>query len=68
MARPSTDDHYTSNRLFCDPHNGSRSPQFMKFKRDFKTGADAMFLNEDDWSIWQAGALTWIKVDKAKEG
>ena len=40
----------------------------MKFKRDFKTGADAMFLNEDDWSIWQAGALTWIKVDKAKEG
>lgn len=53
MSRPS-DDHSNSNRLFCDAWNGSRTPGFAKFKRDFETGADAMFLHEDDYSVWQA--------------
>ena len=41
-------------RLYCEAWNGSRAPGFRKFVRDFKTGADAYFLNEDDHSIWQA--------------
>ena len=52
MARHS-DDQNTKNTLFCDPWNGSRSSGFIKFKRDFKTGAEAMFLHEDDYSIYQ---------------
>ena len=49
-----SDDQGGSNRLFCDAWNGSRSPGFLKFKRDFKTGADATFLHEDDDSLWAA--------------
>ena len=41
-------------RLFCEPWNGSKTPGFRKFTRDFKTGADAQFLQDDDHSIWQA--------------
>ena len=44
-------DDYSAVRLFTDaPWNGSRTPGFMKFKRDFQAGADAMFLHEDDWA------------------
>ena len=48
------DDDYKGNRLFCDAWNGTRSPAFLKFKRDFRAGAAAMFLHEDDYSVWQA--------------
>ena len=48
------DDNDGRNALFCDAWNGSRTPAFAKFKRDFKTGAHAWFLHEDDYSIWQA--------------
>ena len=46
------------DRLLCDPWRGARTPEFRKFKRDFKASADAMFLHEDDYSIWQAMADT----------
>ena len=48
------DDQPNQSSLFCDAWDGSRSPLFLKFKRDFEAGADAIFLHEDDWSIWQA--------------
>ena len=48
------DDDSKSNALFCEPWNGSRQPQFRKFVRDFRTNADAYFMHEDDYSIWQA--------------
>ena len=42
-------------KLFTDaPWNGTRTPEFRKFKRDFKVGANGMFLHEDDYSIWSA--------------
>jgi hypothetical protein len=41
-------------RTYCDPWDGSRSAAFLKFKRDFKAGADAHFLSEDDFSLWSA--------------
>ena len=53
MANEQHDDS-ASNRLFTDAWNGSRSPLFRKFKRDFSTAADAMFMAEDEYSIWQA--------------
>jgi hypothetical protein len=40
--------------LFCDPWNGSKTPAFRKFVRDFRAGADAQFLQDDDHSVWQA--------------
>ena len=46
------------DRLLCDPWRGARTPEFRKFKRDFKASADAMFLTEDDYSVWQAMADT----------
>ena len=53
MSRDKDDDSRAGS-LICDAWNGSRSPLFLKFTRDFKTGADAIFLHEDDYSIWQA--------------
>ena len=40
-------------RRYCEPHDGTRTPSFRHFKRDFATGARAQFLSEDDYSIWQ---------------
>ena len=34
------------DRLLCDAWRGARTPEFRKFKRDFKASADAMFLTE----------------------
>jgi len=35
-------------KLFTDaPWNGTRTPAFRKFKRDFKVGANGMFLQDD---------------------
>ena len=47
-------DDSPTNRLFTDPWNGSRTPAFLKFKRDFSAGMGATFLHEDDYSLWQA--------------
>ena len=41
-------------RTYCDPHDGSRTPNFLRFKRNFMTGSSAHFLHEDDYSLWQA--------------
>ena len=49
----SRDDH-KHDRLVCDAWNGSRTPGFLKFKRDFQAGLTALFLHEDDYSVWQA--------------
>ena len=53
MSRGS-DDQNGHSRLFTDAWDGSRTPLFLRFKRDFQAGADAVFLHEDDYSIWQA--------------
>ena len=53
MSKPSDDDNRRIT-LFSDRWNGSRTPGFLKFKRDFKTGMSAVFLHEDDYSLWQA--------------
>ena len=34
--------------------DGSRTPIFLRFKRNFMAGASAHFLHEDDYSVWQA--------------
>ena len=47
-------DNSDRNRLFADAWNGSRTPAFLKFKRDFAAGMGATFLHEDDYSLWQA--------------
>ena len=48
-------DNRNTPRLFCDAWNGSRTPGFRKFVRDFQAGADAQFGQDDDHrhSIWQ---------------
>jgi hypothetical protein len=48
------DDDFKGNALICEPHNGSRTPQFAIFKRNFRTALDAMFLTDDSDSLWQA--------------
>ena len=41
-------------RTYCDTHDGSRTPIFLRFKRNFMAGSSAQFLHEDDYSVWQA--------------
>ena len=48
------DDDFKSTGLICDPHNGSRTPQFAIFKRNFRTVTDSIFLQDDSDSVWQA--------------
>ena len=64
MSRASDDANGPNNKLFADKWNGSRTPGFLKFKRDFETGADALFLTDDDYSIWQA----CIDMDQGGQG
>ena len=40
--------------LVCAPHDGSRSPAFLKFQRDFRAGTQAEFVKDDEYSVWQA--------------
>ena len=47
MSKPSDDDNRRIT-LFSDRWNGSRTPGFLKFKRDFATGAGSYFMHEDD--------------------
>jgi hypothetical protein len=44
----------TGPRRYCAPHDGSRSPDFLPFEQNFRVGAMAHFLPEDDYSIWSA--------------
>lgn len=46
----------SGDRMLCDPWHGARTPEFRTFKRNLKAVADALFLHEDDYSIWQAMA------------
>jgi hypothetical protein len=48
------DDENNGPRLICSLWNGSRSPLFAKFRRDFSTATDAIFLQDDDSSVWSA--------------
>ena len=50
----SSHDNSEQDRLFCDPWNGSKTPGFRKFKRDFLTGMGATFMHEDDYSLESA--------------
>ena len=45
MSKPSDDDNRRIT-LFSDRWNGSRTPAFLKFKRDFAAGADSFFMPE----------------------
>ena len=63
MSRDSGDND-NKVRLICDAWNGSRTPAFRKFKRDFQAGTSAMFLQDDDHSVWHA--LT--DVDQGGQG
>ena len=43
------------NKMLCDPHDGSRSPKFLKFCRDFKAAMSGQFTDKDDMdSLWRA--------------
>ena len=54
-----------SYKLFTEAAwDGSRTPGFRKFKRDLHAGADAFFLNEDDYSILSA----WLDLDQGGQG
>ena len=52
MANDSTDKRLP--RLLCEPHDGSRSLKFLKFKRDYRTSMRAEFLPDDEHSLWTA--------------
>ena len=54
MAGNRDDDGSRGPRRICEPHDGSRTPSFLIFKRNFKTCMDSIFLHEDDYSLWQA--------------
>ena len=41
-------------RLYCQPHDGSRTASFLPFKQAFMVGANAHYLNDDDFSIGQS--------------
>ena len=47
------------DRLFCDAWRGARTPEFRKFKRDFKASADAMFLHAMDHLGFMRHASCW---------
>ena len=44
----STQDDKSDNKLVCEPHDGTRTPEFLIFKRNFKSAASAIYLHEDD--------------------
>ena len=48
------DENKSRISLVCAPHDGSRSPAFLKFQRDFRTGTQAEFVKDDEYSVWQA--------------
>ena len=54
MADHRDDDRRVGERLLCEPHNGSRTTEWLRFERDFSVATDAIFMHEDDYSIWQA--------------
>ena len=39
-------------RRYCDPHDGSRTHYWRVFERNFRVGASADFMREDEHSIW----------------
>ena len=53
MSTTHNDSDHT-RKLLCDAWGGARAPGFLKFKRDLKAAANCIYLNEDDYSVWQA--------------
>ena len=49
-----SDENKSRISLVCAPHDGSRSPAFLKFQRDFRAGTQAEFIKDDEYSVWQA--------------
>ena len=49
-----SDENKSRISLVCAPHDGSRSPAFLKFQRDFRAGTQAEFVKDDEYSVWQA--------------
>ena len=41
-------------KLLCVPHDGSRSPEYLKFRRAFRAGCIAEFMQDDEFSAWAA--------------
>jgi hypothetical protein len=57
-------DNNSKITLFCEAWNGSRTLEFLKFKRDFMAGMGAYFLHEDDYSL----AKAILDVDQGGQG
>ena len=56
-----TRDENASAKLLTDEKwNGSRDPGFRKFLRDLHAGGDAIFLQDDDYSILSS----WLDNDQ----
>ena len=51
MADHRDDDRRAGERLLCEPHNGSRTTEWLRFERDFSVQTDAIFLTEDGAEI-----------------
>ena len=54
MSQRESDRDSKTDRLICEPWNGSRSPEFRKFERNIKCDLLGYFLPEDECSIWDA--------------
>ena len=54
MSQRDGDRDSKTDRLICEPWNGSRSPEFRKFERNIKCDLLGYFLPEDECSIWDA--------------
>ena len=50
MADQDSNNH--KPRRYCDPHDGSRTHYWRVFERNFRVGASADFMREDEHSIW----------------
>ena len=48
------DDEANKNVKYTTPWGGGRGPGFRKFKRDLRVSCQAVYLHDDDYSLWQA--------------
>ena len=53
-----------NSKLRCDLHDGSRSPSFLKFCRNFKTAMKAEFLKDDDFCLWGSHLASYCKINQ----
>ena len=56
-----------SDRMLCDPWRGARTPEFRKFKRDFKASADAT-LEKTRLPVLSDPRLVCVPADNTPDG